>query len=146
LSKALEVEQAAIQLLTVREHSRYELQRKLNRRYTDEALVELTLDGLEESGLLSDGRFTEQYVNQRMRKGYGPLRIRQELQERGIASELSEACLDLNAKDWQNLLNKAAQRKFGLEKPEGQREQARHARFLQGRGFPEGMIRGYLWD
>ena len=60
----------ALRLLTSREHSRRELQRKLLARGHDEAGIECALDELSDSGLLSD---------ERVRKGFGLVRIRQEL-------------------------------------------------------------------
>ena len=143
---AAHIEATAIRLLALREHSRYELQRKLTARYTDNPLLEQILDALQARDLLSDKRFTQQYSEQRIRKGYGPLRIRAELEERGIQSELMAPFLDLPAAEWQEQLQITAQRKFGEIQAQDQREQARRARFLQARGFPGAMIRHYLWD
>lgn len=142
---AVDIEAAAIRLLAQREHSRHELQAKLARRFADNALCGQVLDDLEGRGLLSDERFTEQYVNSRMRKGFGPLRIRAELRERGVADELIEAWLDLSAEEWLAQLRHAAQGRFGDSAPEDARSQSRQARFLQYRGFPESLIRRYLW-
>ncbi|MCW8847229.1 MAG: recombination regulator RecX, partial [Sedimenticola sp.] len=94
MSDRSELEQAAIRLLTNREHSRLELSRKLQSRCDDRNLLSEVLDDLERSGYLSDDRFTELYVNYRKQKGFGPIRIRQELQERGISTDLIYAWLD----------------------------------------------------
>ncbi len=143
---ALEIEAQAVRLLAQREHSRHELTAKLERRFADESAVRAVLDELESRGLLSDARFAEQYVALRLRKGFGPLRIRAELRERGIADALSEACLDLGEGDWMDCLRAAARQRFGEGPPADAREQARRARFLQYRGFPESLVRRYLWD
>lgn len=143
---ASDIEAAAIRLLTQREHSRHELEAKLTRRFSDTALCGQVLDDLEGRGLLSDERFTEQYLNSRMRKGFGPLRIRAELRERGVADELIEAWLDLPAEEWLAHLHEAALGRFGDSFPQDARSQAKQARFLQYRGFPESLIRRYLWD
>ncbi len=142
---AADIEAAAIRLLAQREHSRHELEAKLARRFSDAALCGQVLDGLEGRGLLSDERFTEQYVNSRMRKGFGPLRIRAELRERGVADELIEAWLDLSAEEWLAQLRDAAQGRFGDSPLQDARSQSKQARFLQYRGFPESLIRRYLW-
>jgi len=139
-------EAAAIRLLASREHSRRELRDKLERRCDDAHMITQVLDDLERRGLLSDERFTEQYVGMRTRKGYGPLRIRTELQERGIAAELIEAWLDPRDTQWVQRLREVARQRFGESSADDQREQARRARFLQYRGFPESLIRSYLWD
>ena len=72
--KLYEVEQAAVRLLASREHSRGELRRKLASRCGDDRLLEQALNNLTEQGLQSDGRFAEQYVLSRKRKGFGPAR------------------------------------------------------------------------
>ena len=145
LDPAPEIEAGAIRLLAQREHSRKELARKLRRRFADEGVIGQVLDDLAERGLLSDVRFAENYVAQRMRRGYGPLRIRAELQERGVEEALIEAQLDIGQEEWMALLREVAARRFGAADPAGQKEQARRARFLQYRGFPESLVRRYLW-
>lgn len=143
---ALEVEQAAIGFLAQREHSRLELERKLARRFAQDGLVAVVLDDLQRRGLVSDQRFAESYVAMRMRKGFGPLRIRAELKERGIEGALVDACLDTGRETWMGQLREAASHRFGTEAPSGRAEQGKQARFLQYRGFPESLIRDYLWD
>ncbi len=139
-----EIEAAAVRLLATREHSRHELENKLGRRFDRDA-VEAVLDELVERGLVSDERFTEHYVASRMRKGFGPLRIRAELRERGIDEHLIEAWLDLGDDTWRECLREVARGRFGDERPDDRRAQAKQARFLQYRGFPESLIRDYLW-
>ncbi len=139
-----EIEAAAVRLLAAREHSRHELENKLGRRF-DREVVEAVLDELVERGLVSDERFTEHYVASRMRKGFGPLRIRAELRERGIDGDLIEAWLDLGDDTWRECLREVARGRFGDDRPADRRAQAKQARFLQYRGFPESLIRDYLW-
>ena len=79
---------AAMNLLAYREHSRAELVAKLIGRSFDVSEIDAALDILENEHLLSDERFAQAYVRMRSRKGFGPIRIRQELQERGISREL----------------------------------------------------------
>ena len=138
------IETTAVELLTAREHSRQELQRKLKTRFGREAVVDQVLDGLESSELLSERRFLEGYIDQRSRKGFGPLRIRAELAERGIDSHRIDEALDAAGLDWADLLEHAAVRKFGGVPASDRREQARRGRFLEQRGFPISLIRRYL--
>ncbi|WP_456406653.1 regulatory protein RecX [Thiolapillus sp.] len=131
-------------LLSLREHSRFELERKLLRRF-DEALVQQVLQNLEQQGLQSDERFAEQYAYSRRNKGYGPLRIRAELRERGIAEELIATWLEDDEQDWYALMIGAAEKKFGAQPPADRREMAKRGRFLSSRGFPSWMINDYLF-
>src|SRR5579885_2595342 len=75
-----------MELLARREHSRRELAAKLKRHHPDAALIERVLSGLEAERAQSDDRFVSEYVRQRSEKGYGPLRIQQELRQRGITA------------------------------------------------------------
>lgn len=138
------VEQAALRLLAAREHSRRELRTKLCRRCSDGDLIDEVLAGLEAGGLLSERRFVEAYVEQRLRRGYGPLRIRAELAERGIADVLAEPYLSDEAADWRALMLTLAERRFGSEPAADRRELGRRARFLEQRGFPAGLVMRYL--
>lgn len=142
---ALEIENSVIRLLAQREHSRAELERKLVRRFAAGERMQGVLDELEQRGLLSDQRFTESYVAMRVRKGFGPLRIRAELQERGVDKTLIEPELDIGREAWTQHLREAAAQRFGGEKPSARSEQAKQARFLQYRGFPDSLIRDFLW-
>jgi regulatory protein len=144
LDDATTVELSAVRLLGSRDHSREELRRKLRARFGDEQLIDQVLAGLQARHLLSDRRFVENYIEQRSRKGFGPLRIRAELGERGIPADLLAECLDEAAPDWGELLDAAAGRKFGDRPASDRRELARRGRFLEQRGFPISLVRRYL--
>ena len=142
--ESIAVELTAVKLLAGREHSRQELRRKLNVRHADADLIEAVLDDLEQRGLLSDERFAEIYVDQRSRKGYGPLRIRAELAERGIGGEDAARWIDEGPYDWSEVLEDAAGRKFGDSPAGDMRTLAKRGRFLEQRGFPISLVRRYL--
>ena len=131
-------------MLAGREHSRTELQRKLAARGHTTSAVEQVLDDLQGRGLLDDRRFAEQYTQMRVRKGYGPLRIRAELRERGIDAGIVGVLLDTGSYDWRELLQEVRLKRFGPQKPAVRAEQARQARFLSQRGFPESLVRAAL--
>ena len=128
----------------MREHSQLELERKLLRRF-DPAVVQQVLQDLKQQELQSDARFAEQYVHSRRNKGYGPLRIRSELVERGIDDELIAAWLDATEQDWHAVMLDVAERKFGSQPPADHKELAKRGRFLSSRGFPSWMINEYLF-
>lgn len=141
---AIAVEVTAVKLLGSREHTRKELRRKLYARHTDADLIDAVLDDLEQRRLLSDERFAENYVGQRCRKGYGPLRIRSELAERGVDSELSARWIDDGPYDWADVMAEAAVRKFGDTPAGDMRTLAKRGRYLEQRGFPISLVRRYL--
>jgi regulatory protein len=135
-----------VRLLAAREHTRAELQRKLADRGHARDVITIVLDNLAARGLQSDDRYTEQYVAMRTRKGYGPLRIRAELAERGIPESLVEAWLDPRDPDWRERLREVARARFGDHPPEDRKEMARRVRFLEYRGFAQDHIRRLLLD
>lgn len=115
------------------------------RGYEPDSVADV-LDHLVGKGLLSDERFTSEYVAMRIRKGFGPIRIRAELGERGVAPELIRQALDSGAYDWRELLREAAQSRFGSLPPADRSEVAKRARFLTQRGFQESLVREFLLD
>lgn len=127
-----------------REHSRAQLQRKLMQRGHAEAAIEPVLEALAGQGLQSDARFTEYYVEERMRKGYGPLRIQAELRERGIGEALIERHLERDESDWRELLARVHNKKFGAKPLRDRAELAKRARFLEYRGFSSSQVSRFL--
>ena len=135
------IRRTAMDLLARREHSYAEMLRKLRQRGAATELAEIELDRLQEQGLLSDERFCEAYVYSRSQRGYGPVRLREELRQRGVAERLIDEVLQDNAWDWGALAQTAFAKRF----PEGQatdlKERAKQQRFMQYRGFG-----GYFHD
>ena len=104
------------------------------------------LDQLQQAGLQSDERFTEAFIESRINKGQGPLRIRSELQERGIGAELIGRYLEIYRDEWRDLLRQVHNSKFGPGQVRESRELAKRVRFLEYRGFPSELIRSFLLD
>ncbi len=139
-----EVRDRALRLLSIREHSRQELARKLAARLPDDAPIDAVLDALEQNNLLSESRFAASYVNERLQKGFGPHRIAAELQQRGIDKDTISQQLSLDDATWAEYLVNAYQRRFGDTIPQNAKERARCARFLEYRGFPSRLIARFL--
>ncbi len=127
-------------LLVRREHSQAELRRKLLQRYDSIQLVDAVLQQLIEQRLQSDARFTEIYIRMRAERGYGPLRINNELQERGINTALIAEFLDPDAALWFDYAKLVWQKKYGKKIPKSYEERAKQMRFLQYRGFTMAQI------
>ena len=85
LDNPVAVRRAAMDLLARREHGRVELTRKLRSRGAADELIDAALDRLAQEGLLSEARYLEAFVSYKARAGYGPLRIREELTQRGLS-------------------------------------------------------------
>ena len=135
-----QIEATCLRLLARREHSQKELFDKLALRGFQRDEIEPVMAEMAEQNWQNDERYTECYVRQRIANGYGPARIRYELQQRGIA----DAELDGQAEaqgGWQNLLMDVYCGKYDDEKSLTHNEWLKRSRFLQQRGFSGEMIK-----
>ena len=141
-----EIEAAAMRLLSQTEQTFAQLKKKLLAKGFEPGQVIEVLQGLETQNLLSDKRFTEQYLLFRTQKGFGPLRITQELREKGVDENLLENVIDEISPDWSSIMQKALEKKFGQTPALNFNDQAKRARFLEYRGFPASLIRKTIFD
>lgn len=152
------IRSVALALQAYREHGARELASKLARKGYDRDAAAQVITDLCESGLVSDRRFAEAFVRAHASRGHGPIRIRHELRELGVAPELIEvslapgqAAIDIATGalngcpqefDWVQLAAEVRSRKFGKDAPHNFAERAKQMRFLQYRGFSTDQIRG----
>ncbi len=141
-----DVRRAAMNLLARREYARAELSRRLVGRDLPAELVAAVLDELVAENLLSDARFAENFIAARAARGQGPLRIRRELEERGVGGELIDIAFDEAGTDWQAAARAVRRKRFGPAAPADFPEKARQMRFLQYRGFGPGEIRAAVGE
>ncbi len=136
-----EARAAAIRLLARREHTRQELEDKLGRRGYPRGVVADVIEELLEEGLLDEGRFAEAFVNSRVERGQGPVRIEYEMRQRGVPAHLAREALQALAVDWREQARAVRRHRFGDRVPADRREAARQAQFLQRRGFTAEQVR-----
>ncbi|HSG66121.1 MAG TPA: regulatory protein RecX [Gammaproteobacteria bacterium] len=129
-----------MRLLARREHAAYELAAKLEQRGFERGAAEAEIQRLGDEGLQSDERFAELFVEQRVGRGDGPLKIRASLAERGVASSLVDASLAPYEQEWTALARDALERRFGARGASTRAERAKRMRFLQQRGFPADAV------
>ena len=122
-------------MLARREHSAFEIRRKLKQRDIADTEIEQAVERLQQEGLLSDQRYAEAYIHMRMGKGYGPLRIALELKERGVAESDYGHYLYSGDRDWRSVLKSTYDKKYGNSACDDYREKAKRIRYLQYRGF-----------
>jgi regulatory protein len=131
-------------MLARREHGRAELIAKLVRRGCDEDIAARTVATLAVEGLVSDERFIEALLHVRRVRGYGPLYIRRELEDKGIDRNTIERRLDVGSRDWIDDVQRVRKKKFGGKQPASLAERAKQMRFLQYRGFTHDQIQQAL--
>jgi len=93
-SSPLEARKKAMDFLARREHGHGELIEKLVNRGFDAETAAAAVDRLADQGLQSDQRFVENFIQSRIKQGKGPLRVQQELGNRGLVAGLVDQLLD----------------------------------------------------
>jgi len=130
--------------LSRREYGHGELTAKLVARGCREAVANDVADQLAAEGLVSDQRFVEALVHARQTRGYGPLFVRRDLEEKGIDRELIAQWIEPRDPEWMDVLRRVKKKKYGGRVPATLAERARQTRFLQSRGFTHEQIRAVL--
>lgn len=103
---------AALRALTSREHSYKELQQKLLRRFTKDA-VEQALTKCVEEGWQSDERYADMLLRHMQFSGFGPLKFKFEAVKKGLSSELIASFIEQG--DWRQIACDYVMRRFGDE-------------------------------
>ena len=130
-----ELRQRAVGLLARRDHARRELETKLRQKVGEHPALNTVMAWCEEHGFIDDRRFAGFFVRSRIERGQGALRIRQELQLKGVDNELIAQALEAAEVDWFALAREVRARRFRQYPGKDQKEKARQLRFLQQRGF-----------
>ncbi len=132
----------ALRLLSGREHSRSELERKLAGHEEEPGQLRRVLDELQARGFIDHQRVADSLVHRRAGK-LGAARVRQELQGKGLEPELvSEVVAGLRSTEETRALE-VWRRKFDAP-PADAAERGKQARFLAARGFDGDVIRRVL--
>ena len=129
----VEIREIAVRYLSRREYGIEELRQKLLQRGADPGIAETVVGNLADENLVSDQRFTEMYVRMRIRRLFGPVKIRGELRSRGIADYLIEQAMPSGQEAWFDAASQCASKKC-----RGQLDYAGRAkiyRSLMNRGF-----------
>lgn len=122
----------AMEILSRREVSRLELQRKLAPYAETEEELAGVLDEFAQSNWQSDERFTEMFVRSKSKK-LGSLRLQQELMNKGIDHETIAEFLPNSDSELQHAID-ILHKKF-KQPPSDFGEKQKQMRFLQYRGF-----------
>ena len=129
----------ALRLLSSREHSRAELERRLGPHEDVPGALAVVLDELQAKGFISEQRVLESVIHRRSAK-FGTTRIRQELQAKGLEPEaVAKAVEQLRATE----LDRAREvwrKKFDSPALDAA-QRAKQMRFLASRGFGGEAIR-----
>lgn len=125
----------AQRLLARREHSCHELAQKLQQRHLEAEMIAQVLAECQQQGWLNDQRFAQEYTYHRSQRGYGALRIEQELAQRGVASSIRRQVLAAGDWDWSALACQLVARRFASVSQPDSKMRAKIQKFLLYRGF-----------
>lgn len=132
----------ALRLLSQREHTRRELERKLSHHEESPGTLAQALDDLQAKGYLDEQRAAESLIHRRAGQ-YGATRLRQEMQDKGLARDLIEQALS-GLKDSELVRAREVWRRRFDSPPTDAKERARQTRFLLARGFSGEVVRRTL--
>jgi len=135
-----DVRRVALALLARRDHSETEMCRKLQKKGFADDAIRHVLDEFIREKWLNNARFIEHYVAHRRGKGFGPLRIRGELLERGLSKELIDPCLKITDNAWLADVSEVFRKRFKNRMPHDLKTRAAQMRFLYSRGFTSEQI------
>ena len=139
---ALSLKGRALRLLSAREQSRAELERKLAAHEEVPGQLATVLDELEAKDFISQARVVDSVINRRQAK-LGASRIKRELQGKGIDAEtVAEAIDGLKASELERA-REVWRKKFDSKTAAGSSptDKAKQMRFLAARGFGSDAIR-----
>ncbi|AKS20566.1 recombination regulator RecX [Xanthomonas campestris pv. campestris] len=133
--------QRALGLLVHREHSKKELNRKLQARGIEPEAAQAAVERLAGEGWQDDVRFAASVVRNRASSGYGPLHIRAELGTHGLDSDAVSAAMATFEGDWTENALDLIRRRFGEDGPVDLAQRRKAADLLARRGFDGNSIR-----
>jgi regulatory protein len=147
----LAAQAAALQYLAVRPRTAHEVRQKLHRSGVAAQVAEEVIARLQARGALDDTAYAHAYLTSRLTsRGYGPQRLRRELQQRGLGRALVEEAVrqDLTAEDVLIVARAQAAKRWprlARETDIAKRRQKLWA-FLCRRGFPAAIVQQVLTE
>ena len=134
----------ALDLVSRREHSQYELIQKLNKRFPETMpIIEEVVKKLAINNILNDERFAEMYLNSRARKGFGPKKIEMELNFKKVDSSFITIAI-AEYESWTENAQNELLKKFKGIKPTDYNSKMKQKQFLFNRGFSSQIIERIL--
>lgn len=145
----VDAKQTALDYLAYKPRTEQEVRRKLQNTDTSPAVIDDVIARLYELEYLDDEEYAHDYAHNRFSsKKYGPVRIRRELEERGVDRHLAETAVDelfaevdATAAAWSH-----AEKRWPrlADEDDPRRRRQKMYRYLRRRGFTSDTIRPIL--
>lgn len=126
---------SAVRLLARREHGAHELAQKLAKKEHSAADIQDAIAECQRLLLQSDHRFVDSMCRMRIRQGYGPARIRQDLQNVRIDRDLVEEILGKEHDNWVGYAHDVWLKKYKNHDDHSFAAVQKQKQFLLYRGF-----------
>jgi len=137
-----QVWESALRKLEIRAHSEKELKQKLITKFPDEEEVILrVIEEMTRVHLISDKRFTEEYVHHIIQKPIGRFKIIMETRKRGLNDDIVEqVLLDAGYNAEESALKAIEQKSRVLNEDDERKKKQKLVNFLRNRGFRDSTI------
>ena len=134
--------ESALKAIQTRMMSRFDLEKKLKKKYPDErGYISQILDEMERVELINDKRYTEQLVNHLIQRPIGRLKIKLETRKRGLDPDLVEAILlNVGYNEEENAKKAAEEKEKLLKETDPRKRKHKLMNFLRNRGFRDAVI------
>ncbi|WLS93792.1 regulatory protein RecX [Gilliamella apis] len=146
-----------MQLLAQRDHSSYELTRKLTLFFSKKikcaeddypeqltqlkTQIEHVIKHCTQKHWMDDEQYIEKYIFMRANKGYGKYKISLELKQRGLSSDLNKKLLNIADINWSEIAYQQLLKKFKVIDSKNNQQKQKVVHFLTSRGFTQNDIK-----
>ena len=98
--------------LSRREHSEKEIYLKFVNLVNSKDILLEEISKLKEEGLISNQRYAEAYIRSRFHSGFGPIRIKYELEKKGVIEIIIKTAFQETDLDWDDKLRSEFKKKY----------------------------------
>ena len=134
--------ESALKIIQIRINSKFEIKQKLLRKFpNEEGDILKVIDEMERVQLLSDRRFTEEFVHHLIQKPIGRMKIMIEIRKKGLDEDLVDQVLENEQWSERNSLKIALEEKERtLHEDDARKRKMKLINFLRSRGFKDSVI------
>ncbi len=134
--------ESALKIIQIRINSKFEMRQKLLRKFPDdEGDILKVIREMERVQLLSDRRFTEEFVHHLIQKPIGRMKIMIETRKKGLDKDLVDQMLVNENWSEEDSLKKALETKERtLNETDPRKRKMKLINFLRNRGFRDSVI------
>ncbi len=140
-SDYINAKEAALKYLKTRNRSLSEISSYLEKKGFERSVYDKVIGFVKDYGFADDRFYAEHYIMEALRKGFGELKIRFDLESKGIDNSIIERYIQKHLQDDKAYIQalEMAKKKYASE-PWNEKTKARIGRFLLSKGYKEETI------